>query len=122
MSASATSTADGTSAVIDGMMTVRRRLAQSRHGELTVEEAADLMQMKHAACGLRELSKPEERSLARHGGGLRMDGIRALDLWDLVIEMLHSSFKRTSAGKPVARQRAIKKTHQHQNEETPQPR
>ena len=73
MSASATSTADGTSAVIDGMMTVKKRLAQSRHGELTVEEAVNLMHMKQAACALRELSKPEEWSLARDRGGETMD-------------------------------------------------
>ena len=40
--------------------------------------------------------------------GLRMDGIPAFDLWDLVIEVFHSSKKsikkiqRKSTGKPVA--------------------
>ena len=55
---------DGTSAVIDGMTAVIQRLAQNGQ-ELTVEEEADLVQMKQAACALRELSKPEERSRPR---------------------------------------------------------
>ena len=42
-----------------------------------------------------------------------MDGIPALHLWDLVIEVFHFFVL-----KPVL-QRAIKKTHQRQNEETP---
>ena len=35
--------------------------------------------------------------------GLRMDGIPALDLWHLVIDVLHSSEKRSGTRKPIAR-------------------
>ena len=49
--------------MIDGMMTVIQRLAQSRAGELTTEEEAQ------AACALRELSKLEERSPTRDRDG-----------------------------------------------------
>ena len=45
-------------------MPVIQRLAHNRQ-ELTVEEEADLVQMERAACVLRELSKPEERSQPR---------------------------------------------------------
>ena len=34
--------------------------------------------------------------------GFRMDGIPALDLWDLVIEVLHSSKSQPAQGGPVA--------------------
>ena len=54
----------GTSAVIDGMMAVIQRVAHNRT-ELTVEEWADFVQKKQAACVLRELSKPDERSQPR---------------------------------------------------------
>ena len=51
-----------------------------------------------------------------------MDGISALDLKDIVIDVLHSSLKPTLyPGKPV-RPWAIKKAHQQKNEETFQPR
>ena len=53
--------------------------------------------------------------------GLRMDSIPALDLWDLVIEVLRSFKKLTSTERPVAR-RDPKETRQHKNEETLQPR
>ena len=32
--------------------------------------------------------------------GLRMDGIPALDLWDLVVKVLHSSFHVPARGNP----------------------
>ena len=41
-----------------------------------------------------------------------MGGIPALDLWDLVVEVLHSSKKPSNTGRPVAR-RNLEETHQH---------
>ena len=49
-------TVEGTNAVIDGMMAVMQSLAHCRQ-DATVEEEADLVQMKQAAGALRELSK-----------------------------------------------------------------
>ena len=52
---------------------------------------------------------------------LRMDGIPALDLWDLVIEVLHSSFnqpkksKDTVQGNLFAAWHIIKKRNQEPN-------
>ena len=48
--------------------------------------------------------------------GLRMDGILALDLWDLVIEMLHPS-KNVSARKNLSRDE-IQSKHTHTNTKT----
>ena len=50
--------------------------------------------------------------------GLRMDGIPALDFWDLFVEVLHSSLNQPVHGNLLR----DKETHQHQNEETPKPR
>ena len=47
--------------------------------------------------------------------GLRMDGIPALDLWDLVVEALHSSHN-VAARKLVAR-RNPKQIHPYQNQD-----
>ena len=50
--------------------------------------------------------------------GLRMDGKLALDLWDLVIEVLHSSLNQPSIqGNLCSNEQSGKRTHQHQNEE-----
>ena len=53
--------------------------------------------------------------------GLRMEGIPALDLLDLVIEVLHSSLNQAVQG-DLLREKRPKETHQHQDEETRQPR
>ena len=45
----------------------------------------------------------------------------ALDLWDLVIEVLHSSSNQPVQGKLCDNEQS-RRTHQHQNEETLQPR
>ena len=39
-----------------------------------------------------------EAELKSSGAGLRLDGIPALDLWDLVIEVLHSSLNQPVQG------------------------
>ena len=54
--------------------------------------------------------------------GLRMDGNPALNLWNLVVEVLHYSTnqvqrnQRASAERPAAYQ-TIKQTHQHPNQD-----
>ena len=42
--------------------------------------------------------KSTESEITSLDAGLRMDGILALDLWDAVIEVLHSSNDRETAG------------------------
>ena len=46
--------------------------------------------------------------------GLRMDGIPALDLWDLVFEVLQSSLNQPVQGN-LLRDKDQRETHQHQN-------
>ena len=53
--------------------------------------------------------------------GLRMDGIPTLDLWGLVTEVLHSS-KNLAVRVDPWRDETPKETHQHQDEETRQPK
>ena len=48
-----------------------------------------------------------------------MDGFPTVDLWYLVIEVLHFSINQLVQGNLCV---AIKKSHAHQNEETPQQR
>ena len=66
-----------------------------------------------------------ESEVASLDAGLRLDGIPALDLWDLVIDALHSSQNIPVRRNSVAR-RNPKQTHQHQHqhqsEEAQQPR
>ena len=52
--------------------------------------------------------------------GLRMDGIPAVGLWDLAIEVLDFFFwkKSSNIGKPIARWNQSKHQPQHQNEDT----
>ena len=52
---------------------------------------------------------------------LRMDGIPTLDLWGLVTEVLHSS-KNLAVRVDPWRDETPKETHQHQDEETRQPK
>ena len=53
--------------------------------------------------------------------GLRMDGIPAVGLWDLAIEVLDFFWKKSSnIGKPIARWNQSKHQPQHQNEDTQQ--
>ena len=49
---------------------------------------------KKTTCSLTQLHRVRGSILGR---GFRMDGIPALDVWDLVIEVLHSSPKRDLA-------------------------
>ena len=64
-----------------------------------------------------------ESTITSLDAGLRMDGISALDLWDSVMEVLHSSFQpktgtpRASAVKLAASQ-PIEQTHQHPNQDS----
>ena len=50
--------------------------------------------------------------------GLRMDGILALDLWDLVTEVLHYSNNVPARANPSRDESKQTHQHQHQNEET----
>ena len=43
------------------------------------------------------LHSPTESEVSSSDAGLRMDGIPALDLWDLIIEVLHSSSIQSTA-------------------------
>ena len=42
------------------------------------------------------LTVPQESEVISLDAGLRMDGIPALDLWDVVIEVVHSLNKKSS--------------------------
>ena len=51
-----------------------------------------------------KLDDRTESELISLDGGLRMDGILALDIWDVVIEVLPSSKNRKSSTQGAARQ------------------
>ena len=52
--------------------------------------------------------------------GLRLDGIPALDLWDLVIEVLHSSLNQTRKSKETVRRNQLRNepSRKHTNSQT----
>ena len=62
------------------------------------------------------LHSPTESEVSSSDAGLRMDGIPALDLWDLIIEVLHSySIQSTARGSLLCDEH--EKTFQRKNEE-----
>ena len=67
---------------------------------LEVEHVFPLFGCKSETSVSRSSTESEIISL---DAGLRMDGLTALDFWDVVIEVLHYSKKETSSGKPLAK-------------------
>ena len=68
--------------------------------------------MKHSSVSHRST----ESEVISLDAGLRMGGIPALDLWDLVVEVLHSSQFGESRGETKPKEKTHQ--HQHQDEET----
>ena len=63
-----------------------------------------------------------ESEVISSDAGLRIDGTPALDLWDLVVDVLLSSKKTSQYSESCATTKPKKETHQDQEEETHQPR
>ena len=64
-----------------------------------------------------------EAELTSLDAGLRMDGIPALDLWDLVIEVFHSSPTQSKEAKDQARGNSLRDTtsNKHAQNQTEDP-
>ena len=80
-----------------------KTLSQSRGESYASSEVERLFQELGFAINKHQSHYSTESEVISLDARLRMDGIPALDLWELVIEVLHYSKKRSGIWKPIAR-------------------